>query len=163
MELFARTSHQRRFSLDSRGSAPASPVSGPAQRSLTLQPATSPSRLKRPSTPEASAASLPPLLLRLLPGGANQFPGDRGSLSRGRVWLVGVLLDHRPSLLALRRWFPILVRTIPRYHYFSPLCQCVTPRWLAPGSCGPSLHPRSCRSLRTLWGSSWSISSRNSP
>ena len=30
---------------------------------------------KRPSTPEASAASSPPLLLRLLPGGANQFPG----------------------------------------------------------------------------------------
>ena len=30
---------------------------------------------KRPSTPEASAASFPPLLLRLLPGGANQFPG----------------------------------------------------------------------------------------
>jgi hypothetical protein len=29
----------------------------------------------RPSTPKASAASLPPLLLRLLPGGANQFPG----------------------------------------------------------------------------------------
>jgi hypothetical protein len=29
----------------------------------------------RPSTSEASAASLPPLLLRLLPGGANQFPG----------------------------------------------------------------------------------------
>jgi len=28
-----------------------------------------------PSTSEASAASLPPLLLRLLPGGANQFPG----------------------------------------------------------------------------------------
>ena len=57
------------------GSAPASPVSGPAQRSLSLQPANSPGRLKRPSTPEASAASLPPLLLRLLPGGANQFPG----------------------------------------------------------------------------------------
>jgi hypothetical protein len=34
-----------------------------------------PSRLKRPSTPEAPAASLPPLPLRLLPGGANQFPG----------------------------------------------------------------------------------------
>jgi hypothetical protein len=31
--------------------------------------------VKRPSTPEASAASLPPLLLRLLPGGANQIPG----------------------------------------------------------------------------------------
>jgi len=29
----------------------------------------------RPSTPEAPAASLPPQLLRLLPGGANQFPG----------------------------------------------------------------------------------------
>ena len=29
----------------------------------------------RPSAPEASAVSLPPLLLRLLPGGANQFPG----------------------------------------------------------------------------------------
>jgi hypothetical protein len=41
---------------------------------LSLQPACLPSRLERPSTPEASAASLPPLLLRLLPGGANQFP-----------------------------------------------------------------------------------------
>src|SRR5690606_11916977 len=39
-----------------------------------------PSRQKRPSTPEASAASLPPLLLRLLPGGVNQFPG--GTLTR---------------------------------------------------------------------------------
>jgi len=29
----------------------------------------------RPSTPKAPAASLPPPLLRLLPGGANQFPG----------------------------------------------------------------------------------------
>jgi len=29
----------------------------------------------RPSTPKASAASLPPLLLRLLPGGTNQLPG----------------------------------------------------------------------------------------
>src|SRR5271155_4452832 len=29
----------------------------------------------RPSTPKASAASLPPLLLRLLPGGANPVPG----------------------------------------------------------------------------------------
>src|SRR5208282_4953326 len=34
----------------------------------------------RPSTPKASAASLPPPLLRLLPGGANQFPG--GFISR---------------------------------------------------------------------------------
>ena len=35
---------------------------------------------KRPSTPEAPAASLPPPPLRLLPGGAIQFPG--GSSSR---------------------------------------------------------------------------------
>jgi hypothetical protein len=33
----------------------------------------------RPSTPKASAASLPPVLLRLLPGGANQFPGGFNS------------------------------------------------------------------------------------
>src|ERR1035437_8993710 len=57
------------------GSAPALSVSRPAQRSLTLQPADSPSRLMRPFPPEASAASLPPPLLRLLPGGAIQFPG----------------------------------------------------------------------------------------
>jgi hypothetical protein len=42
----------------------------------------------RPSTPEASAASLPPPPLRLLPGGAIQFPG--GSTSRcGSVPLHG--------------------------------------------------------------------------
>src|ERR1035437_8155140 len=62
------------------GSAPALTVSRPGQRSLTLQPADSPSRLLRPSPPKASAASLPPPLLRLLPGGAIQFPG--GSVSR---------------------------------------------------------------------------------
>ena len=58
---------------------PALPVSGPAQRSLTLQPADSPSRLKRPSTPEAQTALLPPLPFRLLPGGAIQFPGGSDS------------------------------------------------------------------------------------
>src|SRR2546426_12117960 len=47
---------------------------------LTLQPADSPSRLMRPSTPEAPAALLPPPPLRLLPGGAIQFPG--GFISR---------------------------------------------------------------------------------
>jgi hypothetical protein len=41
----------------------------------TLRPADSPSRLKRPSTSEAPATSSPPVPLRLLPGGANQFPG----------------------------------------------------------------------------------------
>src|SRR6266567_5603290 len=62
------------------GSAPALSVSRPAQRSLALQPADSPSRLMRPSTPEAPAALLPPPPLRLLPGGAIQFPG--GFISR---------------------------------------------------------------------------------
>jgi len=57
------------------GSAPALSVSWPAQRSLTLQPADSPSRLMRPSTPEAPTALLSPPPLRLLPGGAIQFPG----------------------------------------------------------------------------------------
>src|SRR6266704_6097340 len=58
------------------GSAPALHFSRPAQRSLALQPADSPSRLMRPSTPEAPAALLPPPPLRLLPGGAIQFPGE---------------------------------------------------------------------------------------
>src|SRR5207245_10540062 len=62
------------------GSAPALTVSRPAQRSLTLQPADSPSRLMRPSTPEAPAALLPSPPLRLLPGGAIPFPV--GSISR---------------------------------------------------------------------------------
>jgi hypothetical protein len=57
------------------GSAPASWFSRPAQRSLTLRPACLQSRLRDPSTPEASASLLPPPLLRLLPGGTNQFPG----------------------------------------------------------------------------------------
>jgi len=35
---------------------------------------------KRPSTPEAPTASFPPPPLRLLPRGANQFPG--GSFTR---------------------------------------------------------------------------------
>src|ERR1035437_1573219 len=57
------------------GAAAALRGARPAQRSLALQPADSPSRLMRPSTPEAPAALLPPPPLRLLPGGAIQFPG----------------------------------------------------------------------------------------
>jgi len=57
------------------GSAPASAVSGPARCYCAFGLHDSPSRLKRPSTPEASAASSPPPPLRLLPGGAIQFPG----------------------------------------------------------------------------------------
>src|SRR5258708_22839979 len=57
------------------GSAPASLISRLAQRSLTLRPARLQSRFYDPLPPEASTASLPPPLLRLLPGGTNQFPG----------------------------------------------------------------------------------------
>src|SRR5258707_11241713 len=67
--------HRRRPSPHYSWSAPASQVSRPAQRSRGLQPADLPSRLLRPSTPEAPAALLPPPPLRLLPGGAIQFPG----------------------------------------------------------------------------------------
>src|SRR5215831_15615698 len=49
------------------GSAPTSLVSRPAQRSLTLRPADSQSRPRRPTEPKALTASLPPLPLWLLP------------------------------------------------------------------------------------------------
>src|SRR5262249_5041954 len=61
-------------------SAPALPVSRPAQRSLTLRPAGLPSRLRRPSASKASAVSLPPLPLRLLPAGAKVAGWDLHSL-----------------------------------------------------------------------------------
>ena len=51
------------------GSAPALPFSRPAQRLLALRPAHSPSRPRRPFPPKASAVSLPPPPLRLLPAG----------------------------------------------------------------------------------------------
>jgi hypothetical protein len=98
------------------GSAPALTVSRPAQRSLTLQPADSPSRLMRPSTPEAPAALLPPPPLRLLPGGAIQFPGGSfvplwtSAFSRrtANAWLQQLSLNSKrrgrtfPWLLQLR-------------------------------------------------------------
>src|ERR1700689_3954715 len=49
------------------GSAPTLFVSRPAQRSLTLRPADSRGRLKRPFASKALAVLLPPLPLRLLP------------------------------------------------------------------------------------------------
>src|ERR1039457_4131021 len=88
------------------GSAPALSVSRPAQRSLVLQPADSPSRLMRPSTPEAPTVLLSPPPLRLLPGGAIQFPG--GSSSRcgpapftahcNRLISTVQLSKHSPSM-----------------------------------------------------------------
>jgi len=51
------------------GSAPTLNVSRPARRSLTLRPACSRSRPRRPFPSKASAVSLPPLPLRLLPAG----------------------------------------------------------------------------------------------
>jgi hypothetical protein len=71
MAYYPEYSHHPHITV---GPAPALPVSRPAQRSLTLQRADSPSRLMRPSTPEVPAALLPPTPLRLLPGGAIQFP-----------------------------------------------------------------------------------------
>ena len=54
----------------SAGSASALPFTRPAQRSLALRPARSPSHFHDPLTPEASTASLPSRLLQLLPAGA---------------------------------------------------------------------------------------------
>ena len=106
------------------GSAPALSVSWPAQRSLTLQPADSPSRLMRPSTPEAPAALLPPPPLRLLPGGAIQFPG--GFISRcGPAPFHGALLsrdyEHLPirniPLISTARGTPLILVEFGCYGY----------------------------------------------
>ena len=91
------------------GSAPALHVSRPAQRSLTLRPTCLPSRPKRPSTPEAPTASFPPPPLRLLPGGANQFPG--GTLARsGPVPFHGARVNACYQHLSgwVRRWVVFL-------------------------------------------------------
>jgi hypothetical protein len=89
------------------GSAPALHFSRPAQRSLALQPADSPSRLMRPSTPEAPTALLPPPPLRLLPGGAIQFPGESylplwtSAFSRRTV--MGILRQQSQNPVVRRR------------------------------------------------------------
>jgi len=80
-----------------------------AQRSLRLQHAGSPSRLMRPSTPEAPAVLLPPPPLRLLPDGANQFLGSgRDSVllpsGRCRVGLkTSIFVASDEAALASRR------------------------------------------------------------
>jgi len=55
-------------------------LSRPAQRSLTLRPAHSLSRQKRPVAPEASTISLPPSSLRLLPAGTTVAGRDSNPL-----------------------------------------------------------------------------------
>jgi hypothetical protein len=69
------------------GSAPTLRLSRPARRSLTLRPVCSRSRPRRPFPSKASAVSLPPLPLRLLPAGATPYrvgvsPTEDGHLSR---------------------------------------------------------------------------------
>jgi hypothetical protein len=62
---FVRSYDPIRFGLPRNrgGSAPALVFSRPAQRLLTLRPAMLAESPLRPSAPEASAVSLPPLLL----------------------------------------------------------------------------------------------------
>jgi hypothetical protein len=62
----------------------------------------------RPSAPKASAASLPPLLLRLLPGGTNKFPG--GSLTRcGSAPFHGALRNPNSAVAVRARAFSLCV------------------------------------------------------
>ena len=72
----ATTSEYNSGWLDS-SSIPMSFVASPAQRSLALQPADSPGRLMRPSTPEAPAALLPP------PRGYDCYRVERSSSRAG--------------------------------------------------------------------------------
>lgn len=70
------------------GSASASSISRPAQRSLALRPARSRDPFAESFTPEASAASLLPRLLWLLPAGAKEagqdsHPLEVSALGRG--------------------------------------------------------------------------------
>jgi hypothetical protein len=55
----------------------------------------------RPSTPEASAASLPPLLLRLLPGGTNQFPGGTSPTVDQHLFTAHRIIQARDIFLVL--------------------------------------------------------------
>src|ERR1035437_10681770 len=113
------------------GSAPALSVSRPAQRSLTLQPADSPSRLMRPSPPEASAASLPPPPLRLLPGGAIQFPGGpfiplwSSAFSRRTVNAFHENAVYVKSESAILMLFSMLSVLKPTFFFFSIGVFCV--------------------------------------
>src|SRR6266566_175396 len=80
------------------GSAPALIVSRPAQRSLHVTACMLAKSPTRPSTPEAPTASFPPPPLRLLPGGANQFPG--GTFTRSELAPFTAHVKRRFSLRA---------------------------------------------------------------
>ncbi len=71
--------HRQRPSLSKSRVGSCNCFFGPAQRSLTLWPVRSPSRLATPSI-ESSDSFVTSAALRLLPGRANQFPG--GSCTR---------------------------------------------------------------------------------
>src|SRR6516162_3580748 len=95
MNLFAPPVRRRRLSpISGGGSAAALCVSRPAQRSPALRPTCSPSR-HATSSPEASTASLPPLLLRLLPGGTTS--------SRAGLSPIVVRREKAPVLCGQRR------------------------------------------------------------
>jgi hypothetical protein len=68
-------SHQRRPSLGYRRVGSYIPGFGACTAFTPITACMIAKSPKRPSTPKAPADSLPPLLLRLLPGGAIQFPG----------------------------------------------------------------------------------------
>lgn len=102
--------HFARFTYDDglprivAGSASAKFVSRPAQRSLALQPACSPSPFSGPSTPEASAVSLPVRLLQLLPVGAKVTGRDSHPL-KNSAFSRRTTVSVRPYHVALSGCF----------------------------------------------------------
>jgi hypothetical protein len=102
--LFAHTPIPFGFPSSSGVSAPALVVSGPARRLRAFRPASSPSRLNDPLHRSAPAASLPPPPLRLLPGGANQFPGGDSHSTMDRRLSRRTELRLRGRFRGFRRW-----------------------------------------------------------
>jgi len=108
--LFARPSpSSAAFPVKKFGSAPAIIVSGPAQRSLSLWPVRSRSR---PATfpSKAPTASLPPLPFRLLPGGANQFPGGSCTPLKSSAFHGALFRQSRLVILLKPTDFGLAVR-----------------------------------------------------
>src|SRR5271170_5646128 len=67
----------------------------------------------RPSTPKASAASWPPLLHRLLPGGANQFPGGYTPAVDHRLFTAHPVTRPSTPKASAASWPPLLHRLLP--------------------------------------------------